>query len=313
VSCCARRATWHVDVARRGRGLVACREEQLGAPPTWDRTQDGASMLRSLRSNGNASKAPMVTRSSIQGAGSISSELGEQAAPGEARTGRQIGGRNVYCDADAGPAGAPSAGEGRRPVLLCMATNREVPSGRRATCRDTHRLAGRSVSRSYPPLPVVACARAGRRRDRRGRRGQTEPVSQQRAESVRAFPRRGRRSSPFVPSRSRSRARPPETVRAEVGCALLLRVLGGGARRQPLECARARRPAVGGALLGRAPLSRAHACGLRSPAPLRRWPLLSRSRSDGTPRAAAAHRACEPARCRLDLDTTVYSHYGVLH
>ena len=231
-------------------------------------------MLRSLWSNGNAGKVPMATRSSIQG-GSISNELGEQAAPGEARTGRQIGGRNVYCDGDAGPAGAPSAGEGRRPVLLCMATNREVPSGRRATCRDTHRLAGRSVSRSYPPLPVVACARAGRRRDRRGRRGQTEPVSQQRAESVRAFPRRGRRSSPFVPSRSRSRARPPETVRAEVGCALLLRVLGGGARRQPLECARARRPAVGGALLGRAPLSRAHACGLRSPAPLRRWPPLS--------------------------------------
>jgi hypothetical protein len=115
VSCCARRATWHVDVARRGRGLVACREEQLGAPPTWDRTQDGASMLRSLRSNGNASKAPMVTRSSIQGAGSISSELGEQAAPGEARTGRQIGGRNVYCDADrARTPGRPAKGAGLR-------------------------------------------------------------------------------------------------------------------------------------------------------------------------------------------------------
>ena len=71
-------------------------------------------MLRSLRSNGNAGKVPMATRSSIQG-GSISNELGKQAAPGEARTGRQIGGRNVYCDADrARTPGRPAKGAGLR-------------------------------------------------------------------------------------------------------------------------------------------------------------------------------------------------------
>jgi hypothetical protein len=131
-------------------------------------------MLRSLRSNSNASKMPMVTRSSIQG-GSISNELGEQTAPGEARTGRQIGGRDVIATwtvRGRRPASARSAGEGQKPRGPQRQTG-HLPR---------HASAGRSVGRILPS-PPGGCARAGRRRDGRGRRGQTQPVSQQRAES----------------------------------------------------------------------------------------------------------------------------------
>jgi len=161
--------------------------------------------------------------------------------------------------------------------------------------RDTHRLTCRSITRS-----VVACARrAWRSSERRGRRSQTEAgsLSQQRAPpSGVAF---SAASDAAVRSLAGARTRPQKPYAEWSGAHCCCRCSAHGTRRrarQPLECARPcgerERIGVGGGLVGRAPLSRAHAGG-RAPregggtwspraSPLRQFGLSrSRRRSYG--------------------------------
>jgi len=177
----------------------------------------------------------------------------------------------------------------------------EVPSGRRAGsramhARDTHRLTGRSITRSVVALGGPGGARKDA--DVAAKQRQAASASREHRRVVWLSPRRV--MQPFVRSRAhgpdpRNRTRSGRALTVAAGA----RHTGHGTRRrarQPLECARPcgerERIGVGGGLVGRAPLSRAHAGG-RAPregggtwspraSPLRQFGLSrSRRRSYG--------------------------------